>query len=51
MTKIFDFYNRSNDKSGVKHHRRPGTRNINMDITNRCTLECVTCERQHRIAR
>jgi MoaA/NifB/PqqE/SkfB family radical SAM enzyme len=49
MTNIIDFYNRSYGIPGFEHHRKPGTRNINMDITNRCTLACVTCERQYRI--
>lgn len=26
-----------------------GSRQINMDLTNKCTLECVTCERGYRI--
>lgn len=46
MTEILNFYNRSH---GPKDQRKPGSRNINMDITNRCTLACQTCERNLHI--
>lgn len=46
MTEILNFYNRSR---GPKDKRKPGSRNINMDITNRCTLACQTCERNWHI--
>lgn len=46
---LYDFFNRSGKPGTTWWPTRAGPRSINMDITNRCTLACITCERTYRI--